>query len=378
MNRAELAWRLASVWPLRGWARVILGRLDVTPAQAEQFGGDRRLQAVAQTAAVLAEQASPRLFVADDFDLAPALGELRVTSADLDRVRARYAAEVDLRAWVDREWTDPRQVVGLADRVLAAAENLVRVSADDPQQPVAADEDPDRVQTAKLAAVAEFAAGASHEINNPLAVISGHSQYLLRQETDDGRRQALESIVRQTRRIHNILTDLMYFARPPAPRREAVELGHLLREIAAAVGPLAAEREVAVEVGGLNGPLWIEADRKQLAIAVAALVRNGVEAAPAGGWVRVASTFRPDRLEVSVEDNGPGPDERSRAHLFDPFYSGRAAGRGRGLGLSAAWRLAREHGGEVRYVPQPGGPTRFVLTLPAAVLASAGAQRKTA
>jgi signal transduction histidine kinase len=52
--------------------------------------------------------------------------------------------------------------------------------------------------------------------------------------------------------------------------------------------------------------------------------------------------------------------------MFDPFFSGRSAGRGRGLGLPTAWRLAREHGGDVRHVPHPDGPTRFVLALPVA------------
>jgi signal transduction histidine kinase len=235
----------------------------------------------------------------------------------------------------------------------------------------------ERVEAAKLAAVAEFAAGASHEINNPLAVISGHSQYLLKQEVDERRREALESIVRQTRRIHSVLAELMLFARPPEPRPEWLDLGKLVREAAAELGPFAGERRVEIELGAISSGLWVEADPKQLRIALAAIVRNGVEAAPPGGWVRLQTTFRPERFEVAVEDSGPGPDERSRAHLFDPFYSGRAAGRGRGLGLPAAWRLARENGGEVRYVPVPGGPTRFVLSLPAAAVA-AGAQRKSA
>jgi two-component system, NtrC family, sensor kinase len=169
---------------------------------------------------------------------------------------------------------------------------------------------------------------------------------------------------------------LMYFARPPVPQPETIELGGLVRDAVAELAPFAAERDVEIRVGCRNGPLWIEVDPKQLAIALSALIRNGVEAAPVGGWVRVTSTFRPDRLDVVVEDNGPGPDGITLAHLFDPFFSGRSAGRGRGLGLPAAWRLAREHGGDVRYVPVAGGPTRFVLTLPAAAVAIV-AQRKT-
>jgi signal transduction histidine kinase len=69
-------------------------------------------------------------------------------------------------------------------------------------------------------------------------------------------------------------------------------------------------------------------------------------------------------VDLVVEDNGTGPAPVQREHLFDPFYSGRHAGRGRGLGLPTAWRLAREHGGDVRFECRAGGPTRFVLSLP--------------
>ncbi len=66
-----------------------------------------------------------------------------------------------------------------------------------------------------------------------------------------------------------------------------------------------------------------------------------------------------------MEDGGPGPDPAQRPALFDPFYSGRSAGRGRGLGLPIAWRLARQQGGDVRLdAAPPAGPTRFILTLP--------------
>jgi len=72
------------------------------------------------------------------------------------------------------------------------------------------------------------------------------------------------------------------------------------------------------------------------------------------------------RAAVEVADNGRGLSELDQEHLFDPFYSGRSAGRGRGLGLPTAWRLAHEHGGDVRFVASATGPTRFVMTLPTA------------
>jgi signal transduction histidine kinase len=100
------------------------------------------------------------------------------------------------------------------------------------------------------------------------------------------------------------------------------------------------------------------------------LVRNAIEATPPDGWVRLRLEATADRaLEVVVEDSGDGLrglTAAEREHIFDPFFSGRQAGRGRGLGLPTAWRLARGNGGEVRWDAAVVGLTRFVLRLPRA------------
>jgi signal transduction histidine kinase len=251
----------------------------------------------------------------------------------------------------------------------------------------------ERLQAQKLRALAEFAAGAGHEINNPLAVISGQAQYLLRKVTSGqwavGSRQAtdgssdhvelsadpcplttaLETIISQAQRIHLVLRDLMQFARPPEPRKQVFDLGILVREVATALQDEAAQRPVQLQATDLDGPVWVDADMNQVRTALTCLVRNAIEAAPTGpegdGWVSIrllAPTAA--TVEVLVEDNGPGPAAAQREHLFDPFYSGRAAGRGRGLGLPTAWRLARQHGGDVQFSRPDAGPTRFTLTLP--------------
>ena len=113
-------------------------------------------------------------------------------------------------------------------------------------------------------------------------------------------------------------------------------------------------------------PIAVQADPGQVRHAVGNLVRNAVEAAGTNGWVRVAATAADSVVTIAVEDSGPGPSADTVPHLFDPFFCGREAGRGRGLGLSVAWQLARQNGGSVVFAPVPGGPTRFVLTLPAA------------
>jgi signal transduction histidine kinase len=231
-----------------------------------------------------------------------------------------------------------------------------------------------RLQAGKLAALAEFAAGAGHEINNPLAVISGQAQYLLTHERDwfhenaeDAPRQALEAIVAQTRRMHGILRELMQFAKPAPSCPGWVDLPTLLGEVAAGLDELGRQRRVRIEVALQPERLPVYADAGQLRTALACLLRNAIEAAPTDGWARLVLR-RPaesEAIEVQIEDNGPGPDASQRPHLFDPFYSGRAAGRGRGLGLPIAWRLSQLQGGDVRLeMPRRHEPTRFVLSLP--------------
>jgi signal transduction histidine kinase len=228
----------------------------------------------------------------------------------------------------------------------------------------------DRLRDAKLAALAELAAGAGHEINNPLAVISGNAQRLVRTEPEPERGDALRAILRQTDRIAGILRDLMQFARPPRPDRRAFPVSELLQNVREDLTPLGNERGVRLELGSVPAGVRLDGDPKQLRHALAAVVRNAVEAAGSGGWVRLSASAPDDgcEVEIGVEDSGPGLAPDVAEHAFDPFYSGRSAGRGRGLGLPTAWQLARQNGGDLRHDTPRDRPTRFVLTARRAIV----------
>ena len=306
-------------------------------------------------------------------------------------------------------FTAPSEVALLPDLLALAAENC-RLAAACTLQQLEADLDElhdalrelrlgevERLRAQKLNALAEFAAGAGHEINNPLAVISGQAQFLLNklrsprprllgQETEGPRNEdggngvhevpaavpllgsdaevALRKIVEQAQRIHDILREVMAFARPARPHKEPFDLGQLVREVITSLEDLAGQHQVRLLFAPVEQPLVLNADPVQVRTALTHLLRNAIEAAPVDGWASVRlETAAVDRVEVVIEDNGEGPPSLQCEHLFDPFYSGRAAGRGRGLGLPTAWRLARQHGGDVRLASLPGGPTRFVLSL---------------
>ena len=148
----------------------------------------------------------------------------------------------------------------------------------------------ERLKAGKLGALAEFAAGAGHEINNPLAVISGQAQYLLGHGADwfqgepDRPRKVLNTIIAQTQRVHSLLRDVMQFARPPVPRPSWFDLPSLLAETAASLSDLAQQRRVRIEVGRTPDRLAAFADAEQVRTALACLLRNAVEATPADGW----------------------------------------------------------------------------------------------
>src|SRR5262249_11321939 len=138
----------------------------------------------------------------------------------------------------------------------------------------------------KLRALAEFAAGAGHEINNPVATIVGYAQQLLAGENDPDRRHALATIGAQAYRIRDMIGDCMLFARPPLPQPEPLELVAVVRESVARFAQEAQEAALRIEFApGEQVPIF--ADPLQLRIVISSLLHNCLEALPPGGTVAI-------------------------------------------------------------------------------------------
>ena len=220
------------------------------------------------------------------------------------------------------------------------------------------------LEEAKLRALYQFAYGLSHEINNPLANIATRAQTLMVAEQDPERRRKLAVIVQQAFRAHEMIADLMLFANPPEMRREPTDLAKLVDTVLSELKPLAAEKKVRVTRAGARGPITAHVDPVQIAVATKAIVQNSLEAVAEKGLVEVdiasGSIHR-----IRVKDNGPGIAPAIREHIFDPYFSGREAGRGLGLGLSKAWRIVDLHGGRIEVASSESGGAEFVLLIPA-------------
>lgn len=216
----------------------------------------------------------------------------------------------------------------------------------------------------KLEAMAELAAGAGHEINNPLAIIAGRAQLLLKDEPAPERRRELAVINAQVKRAHEMIADMRLFARPPRPEPESLNLVALVDRSIAEFAPLAAERATSIIRGPVAAPLVVEADPTQLTVVFHALVRNALEAIGQGGRIAVDLEGTDAMISVRVRDDGPGIDAEHRSHIFDPFFSARQAGRGLGMGLSKCWRIINNHGGRIDVESQSGQGAVFTVSLP--------------
>jgi two-component system NtrC family sensor kinase len=377
---SALARRLLERWPVPPWIAAVAGHLGLSIDTATRLGADPDLFCIVQAAVLLANKNGEAPPLAVGSTLAECLSVLGLDALDpvslgcLDIAPQMHAS------------TEVGEPV-LYDMVRLTAENLRLKNAPRHERLQHENDllhetlerqragEAKKLHVQKLDALAEFAAGAAHEINNPLAVISGQAQYLLGFETEPTRQKALHAIIGQTQRVHQLLSELLQFARPSKPQKQLLDVPGLIRETVLSLTDLALERQVRVNCAEAERGVTIYADPKQILLALECLLRNAIEAAPAGGWASL-------RMNASalgftqwiIENNGPGPSTGQVEHLFDPFYSGREAGRGRGMGLPTAWRLARENGGDVTYDANASGPTRFVLTLPCEVLGNGHAR----
>jgi hypothetical protein len=231
-----------------------------------------------------------------------------------------------------------------------------------------------RLQAAKLDALKEFAYGAGHELNNPLANIASRAQTLLREETNPERRRRLAAINTQAFRAHEMLADLMLFARPPQLKPEQVDLVQLADGVLQELDADATAAEIVLHRPTRRDPLVLKVDPVQLRVALRALCVNSMEAIGKQGNITLelclsdadvrGRAHSGDVVQIVVADDGPGIPSEFQPKLFDPFFSGREAGRGLGFGLCKCWRIITLHGGWIDVESQPGQGALFTLALP--------------
>lgn len=215
--------------------------------------------------------------------------------------------------------------------------------------------------------IAKMAGGAAHELNNPLSVISGRAQLARSICKDADTQRALEIIVEQANRASGIVSDLMRFAKPEPPIPRLARLADLLDPVCQHCREAHRLRteQLRLQLAALDVEAFVDTDH--FAEVVLALLTNAVEASGAEGAVieiNSASRRSDETVRFAVRDHGPGMTRDVLEHALDPFYSDRPAGRGRGLGLSRAYRLVEINGGRLWLDSTPQVGTTVTVELP--------------
>jgi two-component system, NtrC family, sensor kinase len=223
------------------------------------------------------------------------------------------------------------------------------------------------VQSGKLAAIGELAAGVAHEINNPLFAILGLTEFLLQEaEPQSKAHQRLELIQQTGLEIKEIVRALLDFARENAEDRHLVTLEEIVRSTVDLVRRTNAHKgfELVDTYGGVEAPVC--ASPNQLKQICLNLIANARQAMPDGGTVSVDVRRVGDSAVVTVSDDGPGIEPDVVARIFEPFFTTRRHSGGTGLGLSVSLGIAEAHGGALTVASERGHGASFTLTLPLA------------
>jgi signal transduction histidine kinase len=222
----------------------------------------------------------------------------------------------------------------------------------------------------KLASLGVLAAGVAHEIRNPLTAIKARL-FTLKKAVGESLNAVEDAnvIEREINRLERIVRDVLQFARPAEPQREAASAVVLLREVRDLMRSQLEKSDIELTVED-STEITIHGDQNQLKQVLLNLIRNGAESIGERGKIvlragteRVSLGGRPINVSIlEVEDNGKGISPEVQKRLFDPFYTTKAAGTG--LGLSIAVRIIEQHGGALRYKTEIGRGTTFGIVLP--------------
>lgn len=247
----------------------------------------------------------------------------------------------------------------LKDLLLEASHLAVRLRASNDAKKIGQEaEDRERIY--------QFAYGLSHELNNPLANISTRAGVLLQNSREPADRVLLQSIIDSAMRGSEMLGDLMLLARPPELRLEEISPLVLLSQFLSDALPWTSNHGVKL-IGDFQCASTIKLSTEHFREVLWALVRNAIEASKPGDQIELQAFDTDGSLSVAVCDEGAGLSKHALKHAFDPYFSGREAGRGLGMGLAKADRLIRLHSGRLSLENRPEGGVLAKIEIPRGV-----------
>ena len=206
----------------------------------------------------------------------------------------------------------------------------------------------------RLATLGQLAAGAAHEIRNPLTSIRSTIQYLTKDQQDDTKRTLVSELIGEVDRINDIIEGLLSFSRPGTPQTEQVDLEQLLEQTLNLVSTAAKKKNIEITFTFNASEKTLKADPSQLKQVFLNIMMNAVQAMEQGGTFHISVDLKKtegsqlksgDSFYMVFKDSGEGIPPEFIEHIFDPFFTTKKDGTG--LGLSISYGIIQQHGGDI-------------------------------
>lgn len=225
------------------------------------------------------------------------------------------------------------------------------------------------LQAAKLAAVGEMAAGIAHELNNPLTTVTGFSEIVLDELSEDSpHRTELAMVLQEARRASGVVRRLLDFSRQGERLRASADLNEVVNDVIALTRHLILTNDVILKLELDESLPWISIDTNQMKQVLLNLIHNALQAMKGGGELNVStySARRESRdwIVMSVQDSGTGISPEDQSRIFEPFFTTKGDRGGTGLGLSVTYGIVTDHGGSIEISSRPGKGSTFDVWLP--------------
>ncbi len=224
------------------------------------------------------------------------------------------------------------------------------------------------LQADKLASLGQLAAGVAHEINNPLGLILGYTQLLIRNESVESQKnEDLKTIEKHTRNCKMIVEALLNFARRTETKKVKIDINQTIEEVIAVIKHHFMLDNISIKKIFNDNIPPITGDNEKLKQVFMNLLMNARQAMPNSGSLTIITTFIPKQKKVciTVKDTGYGIPKNILNKIFDPFFTTKPTGQGTGLGLSVSYGIIKEHSGEIFAESEPGIGATFKVELPA-------------
>jgi len=223
------------------------------------------------------------------------------------------------------------------------------------------------LQADRMASLGQLAAGVAHEINNPLGLILGYTQLLLRDETDaTGYKDDLLTIEKQTRNCKKIVEDLLNFARKSGTHLSDVNINPALDAVISVVRNQLELDNILIRTHYDDHLPQIAGDTEKLKQVFMNMLINARQAIGKNGTITVVTAVDADGPSVMItfKDDGPGIEPDIMDKIFDPFFTTKPTGQGTGLGLSVSYGIIEDHQGDIQVSSEVGRGTEFRIRLP--------------